>query len=374
MNQNTSEKIKILIVDDALLNLEYLKVLLTQNGYEVYGSENGTDALLDAVRYQPDLILLDIMMPDIDGYTVCQKLKEGERTRDIPVIFLSALSAAVDKVEAYALGGVDYITKPFQAEEVLVRINTHIKYRSNERILKDQVSTLIKSNTDLRAFTHTVAHDIKSPVSSILLGSEYILDRVNTPEFDSEIKSISNTVNMNARTVSKTIDEMLLLASMQREDVDCTPLDMAQIVNQVQKRLRWMIDEYKAEIQVPQSWPVAIGYGPWVEEVWINYLSNGLKYGGKPPVLHLGAYLEQPCLVRFWVRDNGLGIPQEKLGSLFTEFTRIRQVQIEGYGLGLSIVKRIVTKLGGDVAVESDMGNGSTFSFSLPEYSHASSM
>jgi signal transduction histidine kinase len=141
---------------------------------------------------------------------------------------------------------------------------------------------------------------------------------------------------------------------------------MAEVVQEAQRRLGWMIDRYEGTVVVPEAWPVAVGYAPWVEEMWVNYLSNGLKYGGQPPRLELGATPEENGAVRYWVRDNGAGIPPERQAGLFTEFTRIERARAQGHGLGLSIVKRIATKLGGEVGVVSTVGEGSTFYFCLP--------
>lgn len=365
---STRHKGKVMIVDDALVNLRLLTLILTKYGYLVHGVDNGTDALIDVIRVQPDVIVLDIMMPDIDGYTVCQRLKEQENTKDIPVIFLSAMNEVVDKVKAFSVGGVDFIVKPFQVEEVLVRIDTHITLRSVEQGLQKQVTTLHQSNADLNAFAHTVAHDLKAPLANVLLGTELLLEYTTNPQIDSTIASIAGKVDTSARKLVTIIDEMLLMASMRQENIIREPLNMAEIVFQAQERLSWMIEQYKGEIIVPQTWPVAQGYGPWVEEIWANYLSNGLKYGGNPPRLQLGADEQDRSMIKFWLRDNGPGIPQEQLERLFTEFQRLGHKQVEGHGLGLSIVKRIATKLGGQVAVETELGRGSTFSFVLPEF------
>ena len=177
------------------------------------------------------------------------------------------------------------------------------------------------------------------------------------------------------------IDELLLLAGVRRTQVEIEPLDMAGIVAEARLRLVHLIGDTRAEIilQDVSAWPVARGYGPWVEEVWVNYLSNALKYGGQPPRVELGADPlsilprsreggEGGGMVRFWVRDNGQGLTPEDQARLFTPFTRLDQARAKGHGLGLSIVRRIVEKLGGQVGVESDgvPGQGSTFFFTLP--------
>jgi signal transduction histidine kinase len=143
-------------------------------------------------------------------------------------------------------------------------------------------------------------------------------------------------------------------------------MDMARIVDEAVKRIAYMADKWNATVVLPEAWPVAVGYGPWIEEVWVNYLSNGIKYGGRPPRLEFGADVESDGMIRFWVRDNGHGLTQEEQARLFTPFTRLEQVSLKGHGLGLSIVRRIVEKLGGEVGVESQVGEGSIFSFVLP--------
>jgi signal transduction histidine kinase len=145
---------------------------------------------------------------------------------------------------------------------------------------------------------------------------------------------------------------------------------MGQIVEDAQNRLTHLLKEEQAELILPDPavWPTALGYGPWVEEIWTNYISNAIKYGGQPPRIELGASV-QADMVKFWVKDNGDGLTPEEQKSLFIPFTRLGQVSTEGHGLGLSIVQRIVNKLGGEVGVESEgvPGQGSVFSFYLPQ-------
>jgi signal transduction histidine kinase len=148
--------------------------------------------------------------------------------------------------------------------------------------------------------------------------------------------------------------------------VEQQPVDMAAIVAESLDRLNYMIEEYQAEILLPDCWPTALGYGPWIEEVWVNYISNGIKYGGRPPRLQLGATVQGNGTVCCWVRDDGRGLTAEEMNRLFTPFTRLNQISIKGHGLGLSIVRRIVERLGGQVCVDSIPGQGSVFAFTLP--------
>lgn len=366
----------ILVVDDNAENLRLLSQMLSERGYRVRVANSGRRALQSVQSNAPDLILLDIMMPDMNGYRVCEELKADEAFQDIPVIFVSALGEALDKVRAFSSGGVDYVTKPFQIKEVLARVRTHLFLHSLQKDLERQVA-------ELNAFAHTVAHDIKSPLS-VLVGYGDILADDSFDLQHQELKDIAEAIVKSGRRVSNIVDELLLLSSVhQMEEVKRTALDMTAIVRRVQERLEPLIQESQSEITVPPTWPMALGYGPWIEEVWVNYLSNAIKYGGCPdedipPRVELGfddlasdgmSEMENPftgASVRFWVRDNGPGIAPEQQGQLFTEFTRLHQVRAQGHGLGLSIVQRVVEKLGGQVGVESDLGEGSLFYFILP--------
>lgn len=231
--------------------------------------------------------------------------------------------------------------------------------------LRRQALDLQAQNEELDTFAHTVAHDLQTPLSVLIGFSELLaLDRVklSVDEVDSSLRAIIH----NGRKMSNIINELLLLASVRKVDVTAVPLDMSQIIKEVWQRLAYMIREQQASLTTPASWPVALGHAPWVEEVWTNYLSNALKYGGRPPEVEIGATRQEDGIVRFWVRDNGLGLTPQEQSRLFQPFTRLQQQTTGGHGLGLSIVQRVVEKLGGRVGVESEVGRGSTFYFTLP--------
>jgi signal transduction histidine kinase len=173
-------------------------------------------------------------------------------------------------------------------------------------------------------------------------------------------------VSRTAYRISSILDALMLLAGLRNAEVRMEPLDMAAILTRVQERLAHLVASKEAEIGLPEVWPSALGYAPWVEEVWVNYITNAIKYGGRPPQVELGAATAASGRVRFWVRDDGQGLTEEEQGRLFTPFTRLDQLRVTGHGLGLSIVRRIVEKLGGEVGVESKVGEGSVFSFTLP--------
>ncbi|MBN1993354.1 MAG: hybrid sensor histidine kinase/response regulator [Anaerolineae bacterium] len=377
MSQQTQET--ILIVDDNPTNLGVLFDYLQGSGFKVLVAEDGEVALQRAGYTQPDIILLDVMMPGWNGFETCQQLKDNEETRDIPVIFMTALSDAVDKVRGLKLGAVDYVTKPLQHEEVLARINTHLTIRKlqknlreqNERLQMENIKRrqieeeLRKQNKELDAFVHTVAHDLQNPLGMVISYAHVLFEDLPKMEL-AEALEVLDKIKQAGRKMDSIIENLLLLAGVRRGEVDLKPLDMAEIVAQGRQRLGLEIEKYQGEIIQPQSWPPAKGYAPWVEEVWVNYLSNGLKYGGHPPRLELGATPQPDGMIRFWIKDNGPGITPAEQACLFVEFVRLDELRVAGHGLGLSIVRRIVEKLGGQVGVESTVGAGSTFYFTLP--------
>lgn len=236
--------------------------------------------------------------------------------------------------------------------------------RLEERV-RERTAELQARNEELTAYDHTVAHDLKNPLA-LVIGYAEVLEEGYASMTGQELKEYLHTIARHGYKMRSIIDELLLLAELRDMEVVAGPLDMASIMTETWQRLASMIEEYHAEIILPDVWPVASGYGPWIEEVWVNYLSNAIKYGGRPPRLELGAQEQADGLVCFWVRDNGPGIPPEEQSRLFSRFVRLDPERAKGHGLGLSIVRRIVERLGGHVDVESQIGQGSIFAFSLP--------
>lgn len=219
--------------------------------------------------------------------------------------------------------------------------------------------------SELDAFSHTVAHDLKNPLGAVL-GFAELLVADDARLSDKDVSESLAAIGQSARKMHSIIEELLLLAGVRKAKVEEQPVEMAAVVCGALQRLSHMTQEYAPQVVLPKAWPVALGHAPWIEEVWANYLSNAMKYGGKPPRLELGADTTGDK-VRFWVTDNGPGLTPEQQARLFAPFTRLHQVRATGQGLGLSIVRRIMEKLGGDAWVESEPGRGSRFGFTLPQ-------
>jgi two-component system sensor histidine kinase/response regulator len=371
-------KASIMLVDDTLDNLRLLTQLLGIY-YRVRPFQSGIQALEAARLAPPDLILLDIMMPEMNGFEVIKQFRLDPRLIDIPVIFLSALDDVKDKIQAFEAGGVDYVTKPFQEQEVLARVRTHLALYDLQRQLQIanrglalQLNELQERNQELDAFAHTVAHDLKNPLAAIILSAQMMLDTLPMKPEDQMIRDLARIVGIGVK-MDRALEGLMLLSGLRNQQVELEPLDMGAVVAEAVKSLDLLIEQYNAEIVLPDSWPLVLGYAPWVEEVWVNYISNAIKYGGSlhegiPPHVDVGyeKSINSPeNQIRFWVRDNGIGLTINQQQRLFVPFERIQTVRVEGHGLGLSIVRRIVEKLGGQVGVESAVGQGSTFYFTL---------
>lgn len=227
------------------------------------------------------------------------------------------------------------------------------------------VGSLQESNEELDSFAHTVAHDLQNTLS-IVIGFAELLRRDDSRLTEDRRKQMAEALVKNTYKMSNIIKELLLLSSVRKSEVSIQPLNMQQIVESALLRLSYILEEYKPEVVVQESWPVALGHAAWVEEIWENYISNALKYGGEPPRVECGSAVLADGRIRFWVRDNGPGLTEDEQNRLFDPFVQLDKVRVKGSGLGLSIVQRIANKLGGEVGVESQMGQGSTFSFILP--------
>jgi signal transduction histidine kinase len=235
-----------------------------------------------------------------------------------------------------------------------------------EEALRQQTLELEARNAELDAYAHTVAHDLKTPLAS-LLGFSRLLEKRYTQTPPKKLKETLGYITESARRMTEIINELLLLASVRKmEEIPFSAVDMTDIVTRVQQRLKAMLENNQAQIVVPDHWLIAQGYGPWLEEVWVNYISNAIKYGGTPPNIKLGATELPDGRIRFWVRDNGMGLTQQQQTELFSTFTRLDIERAEGHGLGLSIVQRIMKKLNGEVGLRSELGKGSEFYFILP--------
>jgi two-component system, sensor histidine kinase and response regulator len=231
-------------------------------------------------------------------------------------------------------------------------------------VLREQVAGLEARNKELEEYAYMVAHDLKEPLTVLILNADLIKD---VPDLTGEeLKECLLQLKSTAYEMRNIIKSLLLFAQVSKAEAPRRAVHMAEVVANVQARLSYMIRERQAQLILPEVWPDAIGYEPWIEEVWANFLSNALKYGGRPPRIELGALARPDGMLHFWTRDNGPGIPAEARTCLFTRGNPLSHLGLSGDGLGLPIVHNIIEKLGGQVGVESEEGQGSLFFFTLP--------
>jgi two-component system, sensor histidine kinase and response regulator len=357
------KNIRVLVAEDDYLVSEMIQGLLEEIGYTVAGTaRDGRQAVELAEALQPDVLLLDIQMPRVDGLSAAQLIQER---RPLPVVILTAYETPDLVEEASRSGAGAYLIKPPNGRE-LERAITIARARFQDLVKLHELNRELQSyNEELDAFAHTVAHDLQNPLS-LTMGFMELLKSEYGRLSETEVREYIERVTHNTAKMSRIVDELLLLATVRRLEVEVQPLNTAQIVAEATQRLSHLAQRFQAHIELPDTWPAALGHNGWVEEVWVNYLSNALKYGGSPPHIVLGAEEGADGKVTFWVRDNGPGISRENQARLFLPFTKLSEVRVDGHGLGLSIVQRIITRLGGEVGVESAPGEGSTFWFRLP--------
>ncbi len=357
---------RVLVVDDNPTNIDVLFDYLADLGYEVLVAEDGLSAIERIHFAKPDIILLDIMMPHLDGYGTCERLKADPETAGIPIIFMTALDSIGDKVKGFRAGAVDYITKPFQNEEVSARVDTHLTLRRMGEALRQRNEQLSIQNDSLDTYARTVAHDLKNPLNLIinfarLIEEESVLSGHSLQDLRMIIKS--------GERMNHIIHDLLLLAQMRQDNLAPVRIHMASVVRQSLDRLESDLKEAHVDLKQPKQWPDAMGHSAWIQAVWVNYISNAIKYGGSPPriVLQAGPDPLHPGSILFSVCDNGIGVPANMQHKIFEEFSRVGGEQSEGHGIGLSIVRRIITRLGGRVGVTGNGSEpGSTFFFTLP--------
>ena len=357
--------LRILYMEDDAGTARLLQKRLQRLGYQVDiapDGEAGLDAYCDGCY---DALVIDQSMPGLDGLGVIQELAKTDNL--LPTIMVTGAGDEAVAVEAMKAGANDYIVKdvngvyldllPTVLEQALQQHQMAAEKRRADEVREQLIQ-------ELDAFAHTVAHDLKNPLSSIMLAASYL----KLPDLPLEdIRQGMTVIEQTTAKMRSIIDELLLLSQVrQLDEITLEPLDMGHIALEAQERLAHMMQQFQGRIQFPDTWPVALGYAPWVEEIWVNFISNALKYGGRPPLVTLGANPPQDGFVAFWVQDNGNGLSSDEQQRLFTPFTRLSQVRAQGHGLGLSIVRRIVEKLGGMVGVESEVGAGSQFIFTLP--------
>jgi len=361
-NEQIEQTSTIMLVDDTPTNLSVLIDYLNDFGFEILIAVDGEGALTAAEAGQPDLILLDIMMPGMDGYETCRRLKQDPVTKDIPVIFISALSESMDKVKGFSAGGVDYITKPFQQDEVLARITTHLT-------IQRQKKELAALNATKDKFFSVISHDMRG-IFTPIVGSSDLIRRMVEKYNDPKLIKFSNNLSVSVKNALKLFENLLEWSRMQQGGMTFEPTNLS-IKELVEKTVE-LLEEHQKTKNIQISNEIKEDYiisadKNMIQTVIRNLISNGLKFTHPGGTITLNAAKKGNTL-EVSVSDNGIGMPPDRVSTLFT----LKQTKSKkgtggerGTGLGLILCKEFVEKHGGNIWVNSSVGKGTTFSFTL---------
>jgi len=364
MSNEKTENATIMIVDDTPTNLSVLIDYLNEFGFEILIAVDGEGAITSARAGQPDLILLDIMMPGMDGYETCRILKQEHTTKDIPVIFISALSESMDKVKGFSSGGVDYITKPFQQDEVLARITTHLTLQRQKKELEELNDTKDK-------FFSIISHDMRG-IFTPIVGSSDLIRRMVKKYDDSKLNKFSNNLSSSVRNAIKLFENLIEWSKLQQGNMEFIPsnLSLKELINQT---VELFIEHQKTKnIQIINNLVEDFkiqGDENMINTILRNLISNALKFTNSGGSVTISAK-KQDSKIEVSVSDSGLGMKPDKVKNLFTlkqQKSNIGTNGERGTGLGLILCKDFVEKHNGKIWVESTVGQGTTFTFSLPE-------
>ena len=366
---------RILVIDDNPKNLDVLSDLFEQENFSILFALDGESGVQRAELGQPKLILLDIMMPGIDGFETCRRLKANALTRNIPVIFMTALSETSDKVHGFQLGAIDYITKPFQPEEVLARIHTHLtiqdlqeELRRNNLKLQASLEREKELNVLKSRFLSIASHEFRTPLTAIRMTANTMKryrERMSEEKHVAGLERIESAVMQ----LTKMLDDVLLLSKVDAEIHEFVPQRM-----DVKKLCLCLVEEFDAFSEETHTIHFSscgsdfhLSADPkLLRHILSNLLSNALKYSPVGSSVYVKLERSNERII-FRVVDEGIGIGEHDKKSLFSAFQRGENVgEIPGSGLGLTMTKQFVELHGGTIECESELDKGTTFTVSLP--------
>ncbi|MCP5503467.1 MAG: hybrid sensor histidine kinase/response regulator [Leptospiraceae bacterium] len=363
MKDDLIEKASILVVDDVPRNIQVVGYLLQEKGYEIEFATSGEEALDWLSTKDFDLILLDIMMPGMDGFEVCRKLKDIERNHDIPVVFLTAKSDSDSIVKGFSVGGVDYITKPFLSEELIARVETHIR-------LRKQKIELAEINATKDKFFSIISHDLKNPFNAIIGFTDLLLNeyRSMSPE---QLENYIHYIYQGAKTAFDLLNNLLVWSRSQTGRLEYKPWNFS-LGDAVKEVLELYYDSTeKKNITLKNRIPKEVRVyadREMVSTIIRNLVSNAIKFTPKGGEIYVDYKILDVNCLEVSVSDTGVGIAQDKINNIFRldrGYSTRGTEKESGTGLGLILCKEFVRKHGGEMQIESKEGKGSIFRFTL---------
>ena len=361
---------KILIVDDVISNVLLLKILLTNEKFQVCTANNGTTCIEQAKKEHPDLILLDVMMPDISGFDTAVILKKDEETKDIPIIFLTALNTPADLVHGFKVGASDFLTKPFNKEELVMRVTQQISLVAAKRIIEKQNAELRATLSNRDKMYSVIAHDLRSTMASIRMVLNLVVASTSPDLVGPELYELLDKANKESEDVHDLLDNLLKWTKSQtgRLNVVIQDLDLNDIIPGVVDIFEMIAEtkHIKLNLQMAEGPLVVTADNDMLKTIVRNFLSNAIKFSPENSSIDI-IMSKDADFAKVSVRDHGVGIAANRLGSIFHKGeTTYGTSGEEGSGLGLQLCQDFAQKIGGDCTVESVEGEGSTFSVTIP--------
>jgi two-component system sensor histidine kinase/response regulator len=361
---------KILIVDDVVSNVLLLKILLTNEKFQVCTANCGNMCIEQAKAEKPDLILLDVMMPDISGFDTAVILKKDPETADIPIIFLTALNNPSDLVHGFQVGANDFLTKPFNKEELVVRVMHQITLVAAKRLIQKQNEELRATINNRDKMYSVIAHDLRSPMASIRMVLNLVVTSMSPEMIGPELFELLDKANKESEECHDLLDNLLKWTKSQtgRLNVLLQDLDLNDIIPGVVDIFEMIALTKKIKLQyVGTQAPLVVrADNDMLKTIVRNFMSNAVKFSPENSVIEI-TMKEEGQFAKVSVRDHGVGIEPDRLGSIFHKGeTTYGTDGEEGSGLGLQLCADFARKIGGDVQVESTLNEGSTFSVFIP--------
>jgi len=361
---------KILIVDDVMSNVLLLKILLSNEKFQVCTANCGNACIEQAKKEHPDLILLDVMMPDINGFDTAVIMKKDEELKDIPIIFLTALNTPADLVKGFQVGANDFLTKPFNKEELVMRVMQQISLVAAKRIIEKQNNELKATLTNRDKMYSVIAHDLRSPMASIRMVLNLVVASVSPETVGQELYELLDKANRESEDVHDLLDNLLKWTKSQtgRLSVVLQDLDLNDIIPGVVEIFEIIAQTKHITLNLQKSdTPLVVNAdNDMLKTVVRNFLSNAIKFSPENSSIDITMGVEND-MAKVSVRDHGVGIAPDRIDSIFHKGeTTYGTGGEEGSGLGLQLCQDFARKNGGDCTVESVVGEGSTFSVLIP--------
>lgn len=350
---------EIFVIDDRKEITQYISGILRKDKYTVTELNHGRDLFEVLKKSVPDLILLDIVMPEPDGFEICKKIKKDHNYNEIPIIFLTARDDTESELKGFRVGAQDYISKPVNPEILLARVKTHID-------LYQRAIRIKKVYKEIMEFNHMISHDLKEPLWGIQKLTEYMDDAV-TYDKKEDVRELLNVIRRKACEAVELMDKLSQLTKVSNIPLKIEAIDIGKLAKTIYQELTVNCSHRNIEF-ICHDMPMVFGDRILLRQVLINVLSNSIKFtrDRNPAIIEI-KYHRKGMEHVFIIRDNGVGFDMKYAGKIFGMFQRMHtQDEFEGTGAGLAIVKRIIERHSGSAWIESEPDKGTLLSFTLP--------